>query len=80
MGNEPFIRISWEEAFNELTKALNQKYDVDGALTFKKDYGTEGIGNMYDYPDFVDIHFDNNMRGKRFLSSVGMDHIKKGDH
>jgi len=58
MSNEPFIRITWEEAVLELTKALNQKYNVDGNLTFKKDCNPEPAGNMYEFPDFVDIHLE----------------------
>jgi hypothetical protein len=56
MSDMPFIRISWEEACAELTKSLNARYNVSGGLTFKKNYHSEGIGNLYEFPDFVDIY------------------------
>jgi len=64
MSNEPFIRITWEEAVLELTKALIKKYNVDGQLTFKKDNSNESIGDVYDFPDFVDIRFKSKSRRK----------------
>lgn len=53
---QPFIRISWEEALQELQAALHKKYSASGSLVLMKDYGSyEGVKSFYDEPDFVDI-------------------------
>lgn len=55
-GHRNFIRISWQEAVEILTMELNNKYGAKGEIRFMHDYGTDGISDHYDYPDFVDIY------------------------
>ena len=57
--HKPFIRISWEEAEQELMAALKAKYKAKGEIKMKKNYGYDGIGDFYDSPDYVDIYLNN---------------------
>ena len=42
------MRVSWDDAFALMVSALHDKYGAKGAVTLKKDYGYDGIGDFYD--------------------------------
>ena len=55
---KPFVRVSWAEAVSILKEALQKKYNTNGKMVLKKDYGYSEVSDMYEEPSFVDIEIE----------------------
>jgi len=49
------LKMSWDEFVRLAIERLNTKYPVDGEPRFRKSYGYEADGDMYDFPTYVEI-------------------------
>lgn len=49
------IRLTRQEVEDVIAQYVFDKYSFTGDITYMKDYDREGVGELYDLPDYVDV-------------------------